>query len=85
LFAQSPAPPQLFLLDPGAPPMTDTPAFDDTLLLVGPEGGFSDDERSDALAHGARAMGLGRLILRADTAPVAALAVLRQAWGWRAP
>jgi len=28
---------------------------------------------------------MGNLILRADTAPIAALAVLRQAWGWSAP
>jgi 16S rRNA (uracil1498-N3)-methyltransferase len=84
LLAQPPAR-QLFLLDPDAPPMTGAPAFDDTMLLVGPEGGFSDDERNDALARGARAMGMGSLILRADTAPVAALAVLRQAWGWSAP
>lgn len=84
LLAQPPAQ-QLFLLDPGAPPMAGAPAFDDTLLLVGPEGGFSDEERGAALARGARAMGMGDLILRADTAPIAALAVLRQAWGWSAP
>jgi 16S rRNA (uracil1498-N3)-methyltransferase len=84
LLAQPP-PRQLFLLDPGAPPMIGAPGFDDTMLLVGPEGGFSDDERNAALARGARAMGMGSLILRADTAPVAALAVLRQAWGWSAP
>jgi 16S rRNA (uracil1498-N3)-methyltransferase len=84
LLAQPPAQ-QLFLLDPGAPPMAGAPAFDDTVLLVGPEGGFSAEERDAALARGARAMGMGDLILRADTAPIAALAVLRQAWGWSAP
>jgi 16S rRNA U1498 N3-methylase RsmE len=30
-------------------------------------------------------MGMGKLILRADTAPIAAITILRQAWGWSAP
>lgn len=84
LFEQRPAA-QTFLLDPGAAPLDGSPALEDTLLLVGPEGGFSEAERLAALAAGARSMGLGSLILRADTAPLAALAVLRQAWGWSAP
>ena len=81
------APPamQIFLLDPGATPLDAPPALENTLLLVGPEGGFSEAERAASLARGARSMGLGSLILRADTAPVAALAVLRQAWCWNAP
>ncbi len=76
---------QTLLLDPGAPALDDVPALSDTLLLVGPEGGFTDAERAAAKVSGARSMGLGRLILRADTAPLAALAVLRQSWGWNAP
>lgn len=84
LLGQPPAR-QLFLLDPGAAPLQRPPALDDTALLVGPEGGFSAEERDAAIARGALAMGLGNLILRADTAPVAALAVLRQAWSWSAP
>ena len=76
---------QVLLLDPGAAPIDATPARVDTLLLVGPEGGFSDEERVAAHAMGARSMGMGKLILRADTAPVAAITILRQAWGWSAP
>ncbi len=76
---------QTLLLDPGAVPIDNALALDDTMLLVGPEGGFSDAERAAALARGARAMGLGGLTLRADTAPLAALAIMRQAWGWSAP
>jgi len=54
-------------------------------LLIGPEGGFSQDERSMLLAHDAvTAISLGPRILRADTAAVAALAVLQAALGdWR--
>jgi 16S rRNA (uracil1498-N3)-methyltransferase len=54
-------------------------------LLVGPEGGFSDDER--ALLRSlpfVTAIPLGPRILRADTAAVAALAVVQAAIGdWR--
>ena len=84
LLADRPAA-QTFLLDPGAASLDGVPALADTLLFVGPEGGFTDTERAAAQAAGARSMGLGRLILRADTAPLAALAVLRQSWGWSAP
>lgn len=73
------------LLDPGAP-VLDAPTLEvDTTVMVGPEGGFSSNERDHALGRGFRAMGLGNHILRADTAPIAALAILRQGWGWSAP
>lgn len=54
-------------------------------LLIGPEGGFDAAERESILAHpSVRRMSLGPRILRADTAAVAALAVLQTALGdWR--
>lgn len=55
---------------------------DKLALLIGPEGGFSDDERS--LLHSldfVTAIPLGPRILRADTAAVAALAVLQSTIG----
>jgi len=79
------APRHRYLLDPGAAPLAGTPPASDTLLLLGPEGGFSEREREHALGAGCTAVGLGDRILRSDTAPVAALAVFRQAWGWRLP
>lgn len=46
-------------------------------LLVGPEGGFAPEERAAIRAHpAARALDLGPLILRAETAALAALALL---------
>ncbi len=75
---------QIYLLDPAAPPLQSSPVAD-ALLLVGPEGGFTDPERDTAVAAGATLLGLGETILRADTAAVAAITVLRQAWGWAAP
>ena len=49
-------------------------------LAVGPEGGWTADEIRAAEAAGFSTLTLGRRTLRAETAPVAALAVLRFAW-----
>jgi 16S rRNA (uracil1498-N3)-methyltransferase len=46
------------------------------MLLSGPEGGLSDDEQDAAHARGFVATSLGPRVLRADTAPLAALAAL---------
>ena len=53
-----------------------------TAVLIGPEGGWSDMEREAARIHGALGFSLGEFVLRAETMPLAALAALRQAWGW---
>ena len=45
-------------------------------LLSGPEGGFTPDEEAAALAAGFRPVTLGDRVLRAETAPLAALAAL---------
>jgi 16S rRNA (uracil1498-N3)-methyltransferase len=51
-------------------------------LLIGPEGGFSDEERRQLRALPfVTAIPLGPRILRADTAAVAALAVIQAAIG----
>lgn len=54
-------------------------------VLVGPEGGFSDDERSSILSQPfVIPISLGPRILRADTAGVAALALVQAIIGdWR--
>lgn len=54
-------------------------------VLVGPEGGFSEDERRALLARDrVIRLSLGPRILRADTAAVAALALVQAACGdWR--
>jgi 16S rRNA (uracil1498-N3)-methyltransferase len=54
-------------------------------VLIGPEGGFAEDERAQLLRrpHTSR-IALGPRILRADTAAVAALAIVQAAAGdWR--
>jgi 16S rRNA (uracil1498-N3)-methyltransferase len=52
-----------------------------TTLLVGPEGGFSAAEIAVAEAAGFTAVGLGRRILRVETAAVVAVALLQFAAG----
>ncbi len=49
----------------------------DKLLMVGPEGGFTDDEVKRIVATGARKVSLGQHILRIETAAVSLLARLR--------
>jgi 16S rRNA (uracil1498-N3)-methyltransferase len=46
------------------------------VLLTGPEGGFTDAERTLARGHGFLPVSLGPLILRAETAGLAALAIV---------
>lgn len=56
-------------------------AADDSIaLLVGPEGGWTDQERAELVAAGWTRISLGPLILRAETAAMSALAVVSQAW-----
>ncbi len=53
----------------------------DTILLAGPEGGFSEAEAALAQAHGFIALKLGPRVLRTETAALAALAALNTRWG----
>lgn len=50
-------------------------------LLVGPEGGLTEDEYLAAAASGYRDIRLGPRVLRADTAGIAAVAALLARWG----
>ena len=66
---------------PGAVPLArafqPTPN-DSTALLIGPEGGWTDAEREQFEASGWQGITLGPLVLRAETAVCAALAVIGQ-------
>lgn len=52
----------------------------EVIVLIGPEGGFTDEERVAAIKAGWISAGLGSTILRAETASIAALAMLRYAF-----
>jgi len=50
-------------------------------LLIGPEGGLSQVEIDQSLAAGFQPLQLGPRVLRTETAPLAALALLQYLWG----
>ena len=58
---------------------TNTPSS--VALLIGPEGGLSSEEISAAGNAGFEALTLGPRIMRTETAPLAALAILQSKWG----
>ncbi len=49
-------------------------------LLIGPEGGFSEQEENAAVSHGVLALSIGPRVLRTETAGLAALATLNAIW-----
>jgi 16S rRNA (uracil1498-N3)-methyltransferase len=51
------------------------------ILLIGPEGGLSEDEISLAESKGFEALTMGPRVLRTETAPLAALSLLQFCWG----
>jgi len=71
-----------WVLTPGAPALASQPPPQGAVeLLVGPEGGLSEREQDLALSQGAEPVGLGPRVLRAETAPLAALAAIHALWG----
>jgi len=61
------------------------PRSGEVLIIVGPEGGVSDEERSALIDAGAREAVLGPMVLRSSLAGAAALAVLASRLRWGAP
>jgi len=87
VFCDEDAPPggPLAALAADPPPTTPLLAAPALAVVIGPEGGFSEDERRLLLARpNTRRISLGPRILRADTAAVAALALVQAVLGdWR--
>jgi 16S rRNA (uracil1498-N3)-methyltransferase len=77
----------LMLAEPGLPGAISTrelgsdPAPPSAALLVGPEGGWAEAEHRLALECNATLVTLGPRTLRAEIAPLVALAVLQHLWG----
>ena len=63
-----------------APAVTER-APQDAALLIGPEGGLTNQEFAAASAEGFQLLQLGPRVLRTETAPAAALSVLSVFWG----
>ncbi|MCK6556556.1 16S rRNA (uracil(1498)-N(3))-methyltransferase [Candidatus Binatia bacterium] len=88
VFADATSPLRLLFLEPAATrpaqPISQlaelsTPAAVTT--IIGPEGGFTPEERQTAILAGCTPVTLGTRILRAETAAIAALALCQFLWG----
>lgn len=77
----------LFADEEGGAPLQEAAALGPSAILIGPEGGFTAEERAMIRAlPSARAVALGPRILRAETAALAALSLWMAAAGdWRRP
>jgi len=53
---------------------------DSVALLIGPEGGWTEEERAQFTAASWTPVSLGPLVLRAETAALAALAIVNSGW-----
>jgi len=76
-----------YVLDekPGAPTFSgalppERAASDTVAILVGPEGGWTEEERDQFVGARWTPVSLGPLVLRAETAAIAALAIIGSAW-----
>lgn len=85
---EPPAGLRLMLVEPGASAETEPlsvlrsgPVPPDAAVLVGPEGGWADEEWKAARDRGVRLVTLGARTLRADAIAVAAVCVLQFLWG----
>lgn len=56
-------------------------ATDKTLVIVGPEGGFTEEEISYLINNGFKSISLGKTILRAETAAIHLVSVYRYLYG----
>jgi len=76
VFDESPTAPLLNAALPAARSVNDT-----VMILIGPEGGWTEEERDQFIvALWWTPVSLGPLILRAETAALAALAIVNSAW-----
>ena len=77
----------LMFIEPGAgargqtlAALRDRPAPSDAAVLVGPEGGWDEEEWMAAEAKGVELVTLGHRTLRADAVPIAAVSILQFLW-----
>jgi len=61
--------------------LDDFQGITDITLLIGPEGGFSNDEKNTAIQKGFISASLGPRILRTETAPITAISIIQYELG----
>ena len=70
------------VFDPDGDPLPSRAEMTRPLVLIGPEGGWSDEEVALFAEQGTARYRLGTTILRAETMPAVALALIQQMRGW---
>jgi len=71
-----------FILHPEAPAsMQESDKKESVSLLIGPEGGFTDNEISQSIEKGFKAVRFGPRVLRTETAAIAAVSIMQAQWG----
>ena len=84
LKSRDAAVPLYFCDEEGGAPAPDAFGPPPATILIGPEGGFTEEERGSILATpGAKAISLGPRILRAETAALAAMTVFTSQVDWK--
>ena len=82
LLGESDGGAQRLLLTPtGSVRLRDLPPAGKIVLVVGPEGGLTEDEETRILRAGFLAVHIGPRVLRTETAPLAAIAALQSMRG----
>lgn len=78
----NPIPGHSIILDPKSDNKISSLSVTETVnLLIGPEGGLTDEEIEAAMQSGFQAVQFGPRILRTETAAVAGLSVIQTLWG----
>jgi len=81
-FLEQPLDGQHLILDPrNNQHLSQLSAPERLILMIGPEGGFTPEERDQAYRHQAQGVQLGPRILRTETAVVAGLTAAQTLWG----
>lgn len=81
-FLDTPLTGQRMILDPRSDrSLSDCTRPQQLILMIGPEGGFTQSEREMAYQHDATGIRLGPRILRTETAVVAGLTAAQTLWG----
>lgn len=76
-----PADLSLFLHHDAEKPLAHYPAPSSLAVVIGPEGGLSEEDRAHCVAAGFYGRRLGPRVMRTETAPVALLAAVQTLWG----